>query len=148
MAKYECGANAVAVFADVPAFVRGLSFDHLPVDVVASAQRSLLDLIGVAAAGSRTRAAAIANSYAATQLCGSDRSARILFDGRRTGQAGAAFAGASTIDALDGHDGHVLTKGHAGVAVLPALLAAVDGGAECDGAEFLTCLVLGYEIGT
>ena len=44
------------------------------------------------------------------------------------GIAGAAFAGASIIDALDGHDGHVLTKGHAGVAVLPALLAYVDGG--------------------
>jgi 2-methylcitrate dehydratase PrpD len=36
------------------------------------------------------------------------------------------------------------------VAVLPALLAFVDGerGASCDGAEFLTCLVLGYEVGT
>src|SRR2546430_4594309 len=90
MANGERGTNAVAVFADVPAFVRGLLFDHLPVDVVASAQRSLLDLIGVAAAGSRTRAAAIANAYAATQLCGSGRSAHILFDGRRAGQAGAA----------------------------------------------------------
>src|SRR5438309_2211834 len=123
MEKGERGANAVAVFADVPAFVRGLSFNYLPDDVVASAQRSLLDLIGVAAAGSRTRAAAIANAYAATQLCGSDRSARILFDGRRAGLAGTAFAGASTIDALDGHDGHALTKGHAGAAILPALLA-------------------------
>ncbi len=56
----------------MPAFVRGLSFEHLPDEVVASAQRSLLDLIGVAAAGSRTKAAAIASAYAATQLCGSD----------------------------------------------------------------------------
>src|SRR5437762_1177841 len=154
MANGERGANAVAVFADVPAFVRGLSFDHLPVDVVASAQRSLLDLIGVAAAGSRTRASAIANAYAATQLCGSGRSARIVFDGRRSGLAGAAFAGASTIDALDGHDGHVLTKGHAGAAILPALLALIDAAgpgevpAPVDGREFLTRVVLGYEIAT
>src|SRR6266496_5767789 len=68
----------------------------------------------------------IASAYAATQLCGRDRNARILFDGRRSGLAGAAFAGASTIDALDGHDGHVLTKGHAGAAILPALLALAD----------------------
>src|SRR5437773_5999935 len=154
MAKGERGANAVAVFADVPAFVRGLSFDHLPVDVVASAQRHLLDLIGVAAAGSRTRAAAIASAYAATQLCGRDRDARILFDGRRAGLAGAAFAGASTIDALDAHDGHPLTKGHAGAAILPALLAVIDGAqsgepaGHVDGRELLTCLVLGYEIAT
>ena len=154
MAAGDRAAMAVAKFADVPAFVRGLAFDDLPGSVVASAQRSLLDLIGIAAAGNRTRAAAIAGAYAATQLCGSDRNARILFDGRRAGIAGAAFAGATTIDALDGHDGHVLTKGHAGVALLPALLALIDGAnrgevaAKVDGREFLACLVLGYEVAT
>ena len=146
--------DAVAAFADVPAFVRSLSFDHLPDDVVASARCSLLDLIGIAAAGSGTELARIANAYATTELCGSEHHARILFDGRRASIAGAAFAGATTIDALDGHDGHVLTKGHAGVAVLPAILALIDGArpgevaAEIDGREFVTCLVLGYEIAT
>ncbi|TMI10715.1 MAG: MmgE/PrpD family protein [Betaproteobacteria bacterium] len=154
MAEGERGGSSVAAFADAPAFVRGLTFERLPDDVVASAQRHLLDLIGVAAAGSRTRAAAIASAYAATQLCGRDRNARILFDGRRSGLAGAAFAGASTIDALDGHDGHVLTKGHAGAAILPALLALIDAAGPgevpppVDGREFLTRLVLGYEIAT
>jgi len=125
MAEGERREPATA-FADVPAFVRGLAYDALPEPVVASARRSLLDLCGVAAAGSRTRASAIGNTYAATQLGGSDRNARILLDGRRAGIAGAAFAGATTIDAVDGHDGHVLTKGHAGVALLPALLAIVE----------------------
>jgi len=138
--------------ADVPAFSRELTFADLPDDVVAQAQRCLLDLIGVAAAGRRTPAAAIVNAYAATQICARNSEARILFDGRRASMAGAAFAGATTIDALDAHDGHVLTKGHAGVAVLPALLAYIDGGAGVragrDGREFLLCLVLGYEIAT
>jgi 2-methylcitrate dehydratase PrpD len=139
-------ARAQAI--DVAAFVRTLSHGDLPADVVAQARRCLLDLIGVAAAGSRTQAASIVNAYAAAQMTSRDGEARLLFDGRRTSRAGAAFAGASAIDALDAHDGHVLTKGHAGVAVLPALLAAIDGGAECDGGQFLACLVLGYEIGT
>jgi 2-methylcitrate dehydratase PrpD len=140
----------LAAFADVPAFVSGLTFDDLPPDVVRQATRCVRDLIGVAAAGSTTQAAAIANAYAATQLCGLDPDARILFDGRRAGLAGAAFAGATTIDAVDAHDGHVLTKGHAGVAILPALLALVDGGLapDADGREFITGLVLGYEIAT
>ena len=148
------GASAAVANAPVPAFVRGLAFGDLPGDVVLQAQRCLLDLIGVAAAGSRTRAAAIASAYAATQLCGRDGGARMLFDGRRAGVAGAAFAGATTIDAIDAHDGHVLTKGHAGVAILPALLAVIDDGGgggpstSVDGREFLTCLVLGYEIAT
>jgi len=133
---------------DVACFIRTLAFKAIPLDVVQQAQRCLLDLIGVAAGGSRTPAAGIVNAYAATQMTSAGRGARMLLDGRRASMAGAAFAGAATIDALDAHDGHVLTKGHAGVAVLPALLAAVDAGAACDGSEFLACLVLGYEIGT
>jgi 2-methylcitrate dehydratase PrpD len=154
MAEGERSASVAVADLQVPAFVRGLAFGELPDDVVRQAQRCLLDLIGVAAAGSRTKAAAIANAYAATQLCGPDGGARILFDGRRASVAGAAFAGATTIDALDAHDGHVLTKGHAGAALLPALLALCDDaaagrrGTSLDGREFLTCLVLGYEIAT
>ena len=133
-------------------FARELEFDALPDDVVRTALVCLTDLIGVAAAGARTPAAAIVNAYASTQMCGRDREARILFDGRRASLAGAAFAGAATIDAIDAHDGHVLTKGHAGAALLPALLAYVDGGVgqgkRIDGREFVTCLVLGYEVAT
>src|SRR5205814_10553466 len=140
--------TATPAVIDVATFVRTWSLDAMPSDVARQGRRCLLDLIGVAAGGARMPAAAIANTYAATQMTSRYAEARLLFDGRRASRAGAAFAGASTIDALDAHDGHVLTKGHAGVAALPALLAAIDGGAECGGAEFLTCLVLGYEIGT
>ena len=133
---------------DVAGFARALSFADLPDAVVVQARRCLLDLIGVAAAGSTLPSARIVNAHAATQMRSADKEARLLFDGRLSSRAGAAFAGAATIDALDAHDGHALTKGHAGVVVLPTLLAARDAGASCGGAEFLTCLVLGYEIGT
>lgn len=148
------GATATSratAYPDVASFVRGIAFADLPPDVIEQATRCLLDLIGVAAAGSRTHASAIARSYAATQMCGRDETARMMFDGRRAGIAGAAFAGATTIDAVDGHDGHSLTKGHAGVAILPALLALCDGAHRphaIDGREFLTCLTLGYEVAT
>src|SRR6202043_2989572 len=89
----------------------------------------------------------IVNDYAATQLRG-EMETRMLFDGRRASPAGAAFAGATTIDSFDAHDGHVLVKGHAGVVVLPTLLALVDSGAACDHREFIPSLVLGYEIAT
>ncbi|HWZ73816.1 MAG TPA: MmgE/PrpD family protein [Casimicrobiaceae bacterium] len=143
--------ETTTAFSDVASFVRGIAFADLPPDVALQATRCLLDLIGVAAAGTRTRASEIARSYAASQLCGRDETARILFDGRRAGIAGAAFAGATTIDAVDGHDGHVLAKGHAGVTILPALLALCDGADRehgFDGREFLACLTLGYEIAT
>ena len=124
--------DAMANIIDVATFVRTLSFDAMPVDVVRHSKRCLLDLIGVAAGGTRMPAASIVNTYAVTQMTSCDAGARLLFDGRRASRAGAAFAGASTTDALDAHDGHVLTKGHAGVAILPALLAAVDGALNLD----------------
>ena len=133
---------------DVPAFVHGLAFEAVPEDVVAQAKRCLRDLIGIAAGAAHLTSSRMTATYAATKMTSADTQARLLFDGRRASRAGAAFAGAATIDALDGHDGHVLTKGHAGVAALPALLAMADAGAACDGGEFLTCLVLGYEVGT
>ena len=66
------------IFANVPAFVQGLAFADLPVDVVAQARRCPLDLIGVAAAGRRTSAAQIVKNYAATQLRGSETEARMF----------------------------------------------------------------------
>lgn len=126
-------------------FIRGLAFRDLPPPVVRQAARCILDLAGVAAAGSRSPAARIGNSFAVAESRGE---ARLLLDGRRAARTGAAFAGATTIDAFDAHDGHVLTKGHAGAALLPAALAFVDGGAECDGPQFLTAMVVGYEIAT
>src|SRR5258708_37893160 len=100
MAEGERGASSVAAPADVPAFVRGLSFEQLPGEVIASARRSLLDLIGVAAADSRTQAAASVSAYAATQLPDSDSNARTLFDSRRSGLTRATFDEASTVHAL------------------------------------------------
>jgi 2-methylcitrate dehydratase PrpD len=130
-------------------FIHGLRFEALPEAVIQQARRCLLDLIGTAAGGSTTDTARIMRNHAV--LCfgaGSGNGARLLFDGRRASPPGAAMAGASTIDSLDCHDGHVLVKGHVGVAVLPALLALVDGGYAIDDQEFITCLVLGYEIAT
>jgi 2-methylcitrate dehydratase PrpD len=114
--------------------------------VVAQAKRCLLDLVGVAASGIGTELSRIARNHAVHHMAAGERGARILLDGRRASPAGAAFAGASTIDAFDAHDGHPLTKGHAGVAVLPAALALFDSEGLSDGREFLTALVLGYEV--
>ncbi len=124
-----------------------LRFEDLPLPVVRQAKRCLLDLLGVASAGQGTRMAGITANFAAAQLGGSP-GARILFDGRRVSPSGAAFAGASMIDSFDAHDGHALTKGHAGVAILPAVLALADSGARMDGRELLTSIVLGYEVAT
>ncbi len=130
-------------------FIHDLAFADLPPDVVAQAQRCLLDLIGVAASGAETDLARIVCRQAVRLFGSPESGARVMMDGRRASVAGAAYAGASLIDSFDAHDGHVLTKGHAGVAILPALLAVIDAeGLAPTGRDLLVALVLGYEIAT
>ena len=105
-------------------FIHQLRFQDLPEHVVTQARRCVLDLLGVAAGGTQTPLSQIIRRHAVRHLASSDQKARILFDGRSVSIAGAALAGGMTIDSLDAHDGHVLTKGHAGVAVLLAIYSA------------------------
>jgi 2-methylcitrate dehydratase PrpD len=134
-------------------FLHDLSFADLPEPVVRQTQTCILDLLGVAAAGRRTRLSGIAHRHAIRYMAAGPEapSARLLFDGGIASPAGAAFAGAATIDAFDAHDGHVLTKGHAGVAVLPAVLAFADAvqaeKRQCQtGQSLLTAVAIGYEL--
>jgi 2-methylcitrate dehydratase PrpD len=134
-------------------FIHRLSFAQLPAEVRHQARRCLLDLIGVAVSGRRTELSRIAHEFAVDHLGAGRKGARLLFDGRKASASGAAFAGATTVDSFDAHDGHALTKGHAGVAILPSILAVADaegllGRDGLDGEALLTSLVLGYEIAT
>ncbi|MFD0857858.1 MmgE/PrpD family protein [Roseovarius aquimarinus] len=129
-------------------FLHDTRHGDLPQDVRRHARRWLLDLVGVAAGGATTDLSRIIRDHAAMQFGAGARGARMLFDGRIVSPAGAALAGGMTIDALDGHDGHKLTKGHVGCGVLPALLALSEAEGETRGDAFLTALALGYEIGT
>jgi 2-methylcitrate dehydratase PrpD len=131
---------------DALEFIHGLRWDDIPANVRHKAQRSLLDLIGVAAGGRKTVNARIIYDFVSAHSAPGDKGARLLFDGRRSSVPGAAMANAAAIDALDAHDGHRLTKGHAGVVVLPSVLAFCEELAPCSGSEFMTRFVLGYEI--
>lgn len=128
-------------------FILGSAPADVPSAASHAAKRSLLDLIGVAAAGRQTPASQIAHSVACDLWPAGNKRAKLTFDGREVSPAGAAFAGAATVDSMDAHDGYKPAKGHAGVAVLPGILAIVD--AEhlaLSPVEFLASLTLGYEI--
>ncbi|MBL8700887.1 MAG: MmgE/PrpD family protein [Alphaproteobacteria bacterium] len=128
-------------------FILGLSVKDVPEAVRHRARMCLLDLAGVAVCGRETPVSRIVHDFVAAHQLGGKHGARLIFDGRRVSLPGAAMAGAATIDSYDAHDGHRLTKGHAGVVVLPALLAVEDEmGPSRDGAEFFARLVMGYEV--
>lgn len=121
----------------------------IPPAVVSEAKRFLLDLIGVAAAGSRLEASRIMRETAGLLFAAPQGGSRFLFGEGSASIAGAALANATTIDSFDAHDGHPLTKGHAGCGVLAGLLAFTEArknDAPRSGAELLTDLIVGYEI--
>jgi 2-methylcitrate dehydratase PrpD len=136
------------VFGRVADFVAGLSFVRIPDAVRAFAGLLVLDLIGVAAAAARMPAARIAYDHAVAHWAAGAGapSARLLFDGRRASLPGAAFAVATALDNLDAHDGWQPSKGHAGAAIFPALVALADSAAAMRGQNALTAMVIGYEI--
>lgn len=133
-------------------FIHDVQFADLPPEVAAMARTCILDLVGVACAGSSTTMSRIARDFAARHLAAGQGTgaARLMLDGRATSVAGVAFAGAATIDSFDAHDGHPLTKGHAGVAVWPATLGLAQVTSPVmgpwDGPALLASVVIGYEV--
>lgn len=126
-------------------FIGSLTWDELPPAVQHQSRRCLLDLMGALVAGRRTPVGDIMAGVARDQFAGNQ--ATIFVTGERVSAVGAALANGFAQNALDIDDGYRRIKGHPGAAVLPALLAALETRGACTASEFLTALVVGYEIG-
>ncbi|MGD9294680.1 MAG: MmgE/PrpD family protein, partial [Roseobacter sp.] len=133
-------------FDDIASFVRD---PQVPESARERAALLLIDTLGVAAGASHLDPSRIARNHALAFHGASQRrnTAHLLFDGRRTSIPGAAFAGATQIDNLDGHDGYNPTKGHIGCAVVPALLAFAEARPDLTSVDALDILAMSYEIG-
>ncbi|SLN44368.1 MmgE/PrpD family protein [Falsiruegeria litorea R37] len=129
-------------------FAADLTYADLPAPVLQVLRRSFLDTMGVAAVGSTTPLASIARKGATALFGVSDAGpARMMMDGTPVSPAGAAMAGAFTIDSIDAHDGTSPCKGHAGSAIFPALMAVADAQVQpATGADFATLLAIAYEV--
>jgi len=127
-------------------FIHETGWKDLPEDVRHQARRCLLDTLGAGISGRATDLSRIVYEFATVAFGG--QGACLWLDGREVSPPGAALATGMTIDALDIHDGHPLTKGHAGAAAVPGLFATLSSQAAAglSGEEFLTTLVIGYEI--
>ena len=126
-------------------FITSLGWGALPAEVQHQARRCLLDLFGALIAGRRTPVGDIMAGVACDQFPGNQ--ATILVSGERVLATGAALANGFAQNALDIDDGYRLVKGHPGASFLPGLLAALEMKGGCSGADFLTAVVIGYEIG-
>ena len=119
----------------------------MPESALDMAATLLIDTIGVAAGAAGLASGRIACDHAfAFHAAGApEHAAHMMFDGRQASIAGAAFAMATQIDNLDGHDGLNATKGHIGCAVVPALFAFAERQPELTTREALKTLAKSYE---
>ncbi|WP_105432999.1 MmgE/PrpD family protein [Neorhizobium sp. T6_25] len=109
-----------------------------------AAFRSILDLVGAAAAG-LDETVSIAVRRMALTVMGSGE-VPIWFSGATGSAIGAAWANSAAASALDLDDGHRLARGHPGAAVIPAAFAvAHQAGSSLE--EMLSAIVIGYEVG-
>ena len=127
-------------------FILDNMFDDLPEATVHEAIRCLVNTLGVGVAASQIPLSRTIHNHATRQFGGTG--ATLWQNGRRVNAAGAALANGMTIDALDAHDGMKLTKGHMGCGIFPALIAVMQAEGINNPKEFVTSIVIGYEIGT
>jgi len=127
----------------VAEFVRDARWEDLPADVRAQSVRCVLDLLGSAVAGSRTKVERLIAEHA--RVAYGVGTMTIIGAGFRSTPVGAVLANGFAANALDLDDGYRPLKGHPSAAVVPAALSA-EQHVGASGAEFLTAVAVGLEV--
>ncbi|MBN9428352.1 MAG: MmgE/PrpD family protein [Burkholderiales bacterium] len=125
-------------------YMVGVKPSRLPPGVLDDAALAVLDLLGVAAAGSRTHAAACFRQ--AGSVLGSGN-APIWFSGITGSDAASVSSNAVAGSALDLDDGERSASGHPGAGVIPVAIA-VAARENRSWADCLAAISVGYEVGT
>lgn len=124
-------------------FCAGLRFDDLPAEVVSRTLQVIADCIAAIAAGAQEpETIALAQRMAAAD----NEGAAVIGAGRTAAPSIAAFLNGTAGTMLELDEGNQFARGHPGIHVVPAVLAAaLEAGAS--GRDVVTAIALGYEVG-
>lgn len=126
-------------------FILDTSWQNIPADVQHQSKRCLMDTLGAILAGMATPVVNILTRIGEQQYKGNE--ATILVSGKKCSATGAALVNGFAGNALDIDDGYRLIKGHPGSCILPVVLTASEVVDNCTGRQFLTAMIIGYEVG-
>lgn len=139
-------AATPSLTSQVAGFAAGLRLDDVPEAVVSKAKLHVLDTVGCGIAGSGCDLTARALAF--LDLEHGPGPCPVLGTGRRYGPAAAAFANATSMNALDFDDGFEVEgrgMGHPGATIIAAALSFAA--SRCvSGPDFLVAIIAGYEI--
>ncbi len=129
--------------AELGAFCADLRWDQLDDDVQARTRELLLDLVGVALAGSRQPSSPPAAEVALA--LGGQGAASLIGADRRTSAVWAAMANGTAAHAVELDDVTTESSLHPGVAVIPAAVALAEE-LQASPQALLEAIVAGYEV--
>ena len=124
-------------------FSADATFDSLPPSAIAAALDVALDTLGAIAAGMQEPENLRLASWAAQNMA--PAGSTIIATPHRANAMGAALVNATAGVALEMDEGNRFGGGHPAIHVLPGLLAVAERDG-ASGADFLTALVVGYEV--
>ena len=124
-------------------FLAGCGFDDLPAPVVERARLVIADTVAAIAAGAGEPEVAALTE----RICdGAGGAASVIGAGRRAAPTTAAFLNGTAGTFLELDEGNQYCRGHPGIHAVPAALAWAEA-RRLSGADLLTAVVLGYEVG-
>ena len=139
------GAHGNSYTRGIAGFVSGLTYDAIPVEVLARIRLLILDAIGCALYGANLEPSRILRE----SLCAVDSSNACAVWGTKLGLSAphAALVNGAQVQGFELDDVHRQGVLHVGAVVLPALIAIAETRPGMSGRDFLTAAVAGYEIG-
>jgi 2-methylcitrate dehydratase PrpD len=133
----------MGVTREIARFVRETSYEDVPPNAVAATKLAILNILGTAVAGARTRIGAL-HIDLARDMGGGNEQATILGDGGRVSMPAAAYANGNLAFALDWEDTLSYIT-HPGFITVSSGLA-VGENLGSSGRDFLLAVALGYEV--
>ena len=124
-------------------FVADTTFESLPPSAIAAARDVTLDTLGAIAAGMLEPENQRLAAWTAENMAPAEST--IIATHLRASAMGAALVNATAGVALEMDEGNRFGGGHPAIHVLPGLLAVAERDG-ASGADFLTALVVGYEV--
>jgi 2-methylcitrate dehydratase PrpD len=135
---------SAAVTLQLGQWLSGLELSSVPDDVLSHLKLCLLDSIGCGLYGATQPWGRIAGDVAVSLSGGG--TASLFARAEKVSPADAALANGTAIHGFEIDDAHVTSSLHPGAVTLPACLAVAEARG-ASGAELLTALAAGYEVG-
>lgn len=126
-------------------FIQQLDLEQIPEAVRHQGKRCLLDTMGALIGGAMTPLSRMMTEFALRQFPGDQ--CTLIASGAKASALGASLANGFTSNALDVEHGYRPCQGRPGACLVPVALAASELAASTvSGREFLTTLIMGYEL--